>query len=87
MKLMRKLSTDPMGNLVNPMPIIGYFEVCQAKDQSLFSFKVHYHVLDLSLKVSLKAFLERLFVMVILPMTKLKVSLSQIVGRMFVVIG
>ena len=53
---MHKLSTVPMENLVNPMPIIGYIEVCQAKDQRLFCFKAHYHVLDLSLKVSLKAY-------------------------------
>ncbi len=26
-------STDPMGNLVKPIPIIGCIEVCQAKVQ------------------------------------------------------
>ena len=39
MKLMRKLSIDPMGNLDNPMPTIGCFEVCQAKDQSIILFQ------------------------------------------------
>nr|WP_280525608.1 transposase [Neobacillus mesonae] len=43
--------------------------------------------LDLSLKVSLKAFLERLFAMVILPMISWKALPSQIIGHMFVVIG
>ncbi|WP_382285248.1 IS66 family transposase [Heyndrickxia sporothermodurans] len=31
MKHTDKLSTDPMGNLVKPMRIIGCFEVCQAR--------------------------------------------------------
>lgn len=33
MKHSDKLSTDRMGNLAKPMPIIGCFEVCQAKGQ------------------------------------------------------
>jgi hypothetical protein len=42
--------------------------VCQAKSQQLFSFKAHYHGLDLSLKISREAIPERWFVMVILAM-------------------
>jgi transposase len=50
-------------------------------------FQRHYHGLDPSLKVSLKAFLERLFAMVILPMINWMELPSQIVGRIADVIG
>ena len=45
-------------------------EVCHFKVQRLSYFKVHYHVLGLFLKASLKIIPERLSVMAILPMTK-----------------
>ncbi len=49
--------------------------------------KAHYHVLDLSLKASLRVFLERLFARVIQPMISWPALPSQIVGRMYGDIG
>ena len=72
MKRIHKLSTVPMANLVSLTPTIGSIEVCPVKVQRLSCFKVHYHVLGLFSKASLKIIPERLSVMVILLYDKIE---------------